>query len=493
MDIQLELNIKEKCMTDNQILDKYHDFIFKSVDHYYIMTRKEINGILGFYRECTNCHERLKSNHCDKCDITYTKDEYFYVHSEDGSIIKKKAIFDVEGLDLYIYYLTINYDPDSVLKLSLKDKNKNSISHIDIDKYYLIPEGLVDVETGKLYDFKTYKEANKYCTSFGLNDKYKKLREKVDETYKFLGSLDELYLDNIDEVCNYHLLKHCCLKEIIEYIQSDKINLSLNDTIINSLCYPEREYLIKMGLMNLAVYSCDEINFKKTIKDTLGIDKSYIPYIKEKDLDYTMLLGLIKYPIKDPIINYFVGMVIESNEDLDKFRDVGIKKVAYYCWDKNYYDYFDYVRMAEDMGMNLSDKRVMLPKSFKEAHDALVDQYMEINDKKTLNAIKKYGKKCLINKYEDNKYIIIPADSYDSLKDESKQMNNCVRTYAEKIAEGKCQIYFMRKKETPNKSFVTIEVRGITVVQARSKNNKDVSATLMKVIKKFESKLEPIE
>lgn len=64
-------------------------------------------------------------------------------------------------------------------------------------------------------------------------------------------------------------------------------------------------------------------------------------------------------------------------------------------------------------------------------------------------AIIKRGKELSINKYLNNKFIIFPALTVESLKDESKQQNNCVRTYAEKYANGNCDIYFMREVKQP--------------------------------------------
>ena len=73
--------------------------------------------------------------------------------------------------------------------------------------------------------------------------------------------------------------------------------------------------------------------------------------------------------------------------------------------------------------------------------------------------------------YKDKEFIIFPASSVEELIDESQQQNNCVRTYAEKYANGNCDIYFMRKINTPKVSLVTVEVRNNKIVQKRTKNN----------------------
>ena len=86
-------------------------------------------------------------------------------------------------------------------------------------------------------------------------------------------------------------------------------------------------------------------------------------------------------------------------------------------------------------------------------------------------AIKNRYSELLKNKFSNNKFIIFPANSLESLQNESAQQNNCVRTYAEKYANRKCDIYFMRNISNPDKSLVTVEVINNKVVQSRIKNN----------------------
>ena len=60
------------------------------------------------------------------------------------------------------------------------------------------------------------------------------------------------------------------------------------------------------------------------------------------------------------------------------------------------------------------------------------------------------------------------------------------------VSNNECQIYFMRYKDSINKSFVTIEVRNNKVVQAKTKFNNDVPHEIMNIINKWEKTLIPI-
>lgn len=72
------------------------------------------------------------------------------------------------------------------------------------------------------------------------------------------------------------------------------------------------------------------------------------------------------------------------------------------------------------------------------------------------------------------------------MQDESKQQSNCVRTYAEKYAQGTCDIYFMRDVTKPKKSLVTVEVKNNKVVQSRIKCNKSPNEKQLEFLKNWE-------
>ena len=108
-------------------------------------------------------------------------------------------------------------------------------------------------------------------------------------------------------------------------------------------------------------------------------------------------------------------------------------------------------------------------------------QIIEVSQER-YEEIKKYT-------YKNKKYIIYPVKNQKELVNESKQQNNCVKTYAERIANGTCDIYFMRLLTNVKKSLVTIEVRNNKVVQQRTKNNNDTTNNQKKFIELWERKI----
>ena len=106
--------------------------------------------------------------------------------------------------------------------------------------------------------------------------------------------------------------------------------------------------------------------------------------------------------------------------------------------------YKDYLRFAKLMGLNLKNKKYLFPDNLQERHDEL-EECFKINNREILNtSIAKRYDNLKENIYQDEKFIIIPAKSVESLEQESKEQSNCVRTYSEKYATGNCDIYFIR-------------------------------------------------
>jgi hypothetical protein len=79
---------------------------------------------------------------------------------------------------------------------------------------------------------------------------------------------------------------------------------------------------------------------------------------------------------------------------------------------------------------------------------------------------------------------IYPKCTQD-VKDESVQMSNCVSSYVQKVIDGNCDILFLRYKDSPDKSLVTIEVRNNKIVQALQKYNHPLTKEQQEIVDKW--------
>ena len=244
------------------------------------------------------------------------------------------------------------------------------------------------------------------------------------------------------------------------------------------------ELLTKAKLYNLAS-NYQQFKNKGKFEDIFGIAKSFLGFMQDNNITYEELLTLQLVKIKD-------YKLIQSLSNINRLE--GLLK---YCkpYDLRNYKlkdswlYLDYLRFCEKLRYNLKDKSILYPKDLKTRHDELQD-LIKINESKQTNKkIKARYNKIKKNTYENKKFVIYPTKSVEEMIDESAQQNNCVKTYAERIAKGKCDIYFMRLLSERDKSLVTVEVSENKVVQQRTKNNEDTTKEQKKFLKEWELKI----
>lgn len=293
-----------------------------------------------------------------------------------------------------------------------------------------------------------------------------------------------------------NILKNTPLRysEIWNVVKHSPFYIDLAKLIQNTSEIPKVEMLTKLKLYKLALndYWC---NPKGSFQSIFGVPKTFYPFMKRNNITYRQLkiLRLLQEPnIKK--IHYLETFASYYNDEIDTFEEISkyirLDRFIQYSKMKHHkidiHIYKDYLRFAKLLGLDLKNNRYAFPKNLKESHDELEKQY-EINNKKIINlAIVKRSNELSKNTFNDGKFIVLPATSIKDLQNESSQQNNCVRTYAEKYAEGFCDIYFMRNAKKPGKSLVTVEVRHNKVVQSRIKNNKCPTDQQLQFLKSLE-------
>lgn len=251
------------------------------------------------------------------------------------------------------------------------------------------------------------------------------------------------------------------------------------------------EMLVKAKLFNLAIESY-KLDYHGSFKSIFGVSKSFYPFMKKYNITYTQLkiLQLIKEPdIKK--IRYLEKYNLDSLEKINEYmqlnRFINYSKLHHGKID--IFIYKDYLKIAEELAYDLNCSKYLFPNNLKEEHDKLVKQYKLYNTAKLNKSISKRYTSLSKNIFKDKSFIIIPAPTIESLEDESKQQHNCVRTYAEDYALGKCDIYLMRNRISPDKSLVTVEVKNNKVVQSSIKYNLNPNEKQKKFLEIWEQKI----
>lgn len=88
--------------------------------------------------------------------------------------------------------------------------------------------------------------------------------------------------------------------------------------------------------------------------------------------------------------------------------------------------------------------------------------------------------------YKDYKFFY--PKSTQEIKDEAVQQHNCVASYIQRVIEGDSHIIFLRKKDNPKKSVVTVQVRNGKIVQAYQAYNTVCTEEQQEAIEAFNKK-----
>ena len=455
---------------------------------------------------CSKCLEELNSdNYCAYCHIQYpnfTKDNI-----DEGQIFLNKSsnlknidftfkyyVFDIVDNIIFLYVIRENityYNPLSLIPYQN--------SYLDIAKAYLVKkDGLTDLKTNKFISFEFLNTLNQKLET---NDDY---WENIDdEEFNIYETIfldiptSYVYSSNLNELKNT-IYKYTKIWLLQDYFRKHQ-NYSLASLTLYPLFFPQFEYLINYQLYDLALSNPSYFKSGHNFYEIFGLDKKYLPFMTKYNLKFNEYCLLKLCKLEDiATLNFFSKyynyydhqietLVLDYKINLTTLKDYLLKSSHH-----DFLEYLDYINMAQELQLDLDNKKLLYPKNLRAAHDKLFDELKVIDDPKIDGKIKTLSSILTLNNYEDEKYLIFPASSSASLVLESKGQKNCVRLYGERIANNECQIYFMRKKSNPEKSFITIEVADNHVVQARLKYNKMPSEEIFNILKKWEKTLIPL-
>lgn len=471
--------------------------IFKQLDNNSCMPK----GWEDFVNEQAKKHNLIIKTgknkcHCTNCnyDFTSTKkvnEEVKCPNCHNKYLIKRS---NLRYYDFKDYLSILNYVENTFviryfeLKTIIDENHEHSSSIVEFAReiptknYY--NDVYINERVSRCINYiYIYHDKNSYLDETKWRQ-YTRSYSIIDYSILFPNNLKKI-LQNTEFKYSYiwDIAKHCTYIDIPELLE----NNSEDDL-------KKVELLAKMKLYNLAL-SQKEFNCFGTFQSIFGVSKDYYPFMRRNNITYKQLKILRLLQEKDmKKIRYLEKFVdyIDSTYELEEISNYislnhFIKYSKIHHRTIKTYLYKDYLRFAKILGLDLKNKKYAFPKNLKEAHDELEKQYEVQNKEIIQKAITKRGKALSINKYNDNQFIITPACTLSDLIDESRQQNNCVRTYAEKYAIGSCDIYFMRNINKPEKSLVTVEVKNNKIVQSRIKNNNDPTKKQQEFLEKWEN------
>jgi len=169
--------------------------------------------------------------------------------------------------------------------------------------------------------------------------------------------------------------------------------------------------------------------------------------------DINILIENYKYEVK-ALFNYAKERNWKSGRNRWDSRDL----ISFMC---------DYARMAEMVFPNGFDK---YPKDIIDHHDGVTKLYQKEKIKFDDEKYKKLIDEKL--EYKGKDFVMIFPKSTGDIQSEGRMLNHCVGSYVNTILNGHTIVLFLRKKDEPNTSLVTVEVRDKKIAQARGKFNR---------------------
>lgn len=216
-----------------------------------------------------------------------------------------------------------------------------------------------------------------------------------------------------------------------------------------------------------------------------------LDYISLNDNDLTALFNKKNY-------NYRVGYFSAFSELINKYNYNAKSLLLYLDQLKTFEalddmrdlieELYDYVKMMD----TISKKYDKYPRHFLTTHQIASRNYNRLKREFPEELFKQRINKEYECTYKD--YVFIYPDCVQDIKTEAASQNNCVASYIDRVIDGSCHILFLRKKDHPKDSLVTIEVVNNKIVQAKRRFNYPVTQEDQEAIdywdKKFSEKKE---
>jgi DNA-directed RNA polymerase subunit RPC12/RpoP len=285
--------------------------------------------------------------------------------------------------------------------------------------------------------------------------------------------------------------------------------------------YPCVEYLTKLGLRKLveAKLYCDQtygvVNWRgKTIDKVLRLSKAEIKelrsvpftvtaqdlnsYHKYKKIGMNLTFQEAHLLSELAVPNGYWYEIAKKLFHLASFEKISryILKQLRRSEDESHYmgatsvlgALRDYVKDCEELGMDLKQNHVLFPNDLYKAHQETIRK-VKIKVDETLN-VKIADRLRMLKRFcfEYAGFILRPAASSIELFDEGKALEHCVGGYAKNYAEGKTDLFVLRRASDPDIPFYTVEISGFEIRQVRGKKNCSPDDDVKAFVEAFKNK-----
>ena len=262
--------------------------------------------------------------------------------------------------------------------------------------------------------------------------------------------------------------------------------------------YPALETLFKnkqYGIIKAALMGYSRIKENEVVPaKALGLNRNLIAKLSNIDnpnvLEAVQYLYKEKQNVTDEIINFLCRQSIRIG-DLDKLIKYNFQKIIRYINNQGspnrIIEYIDYLDCCRMLGMDMT-RNMLYPQNLLVAHNEAVTKINveknKIKDEQYKELLKNH-----LNKYQEMEvkdFIIRLPKNIGEIIYEGLVQHNCVgNIYIDRILSRRSNILFVRKKESPDEPFVTLEVFNDRIVQCRYKYNKMCGPEITDIVEEY--------
>lgn len=338
------------------------------------------------------------------------------------------------------------------------------------------------------------KKINKYVNNNGKweKDAFRSLDHRYDSSTNIVANTDEELLDVINKTCvRYSGLKEAIgldkrYKKIIDAGNMSYLIAWYHNPAIESI-YKSQLYALAAEIIQGYKPTDWTIQKKSNVYEALECSPRTLKIARAVNCGVRDFASLKKYCENDPTIDADGYVQLKEKVNIANAATIAEYGIRW----KEILDYIeiveahqcippretmtiwrDYLYMAHELGYNLRERSRRFPSSLKKEHDIVMYAQRTLSVQIDAENFAANAKKNA-ERYEfsyDKLFAVVPKTTQDVVEEATSQ-HNCLSSYIRRITNGDTAVAFVRYKDTPTQSYVTVEIRGDRIMQVRGFSN----------------------
>lgn len=344
-----------------------------------------------------------------------------------------------------------------------------------------------DKKFGMLYAYAKRSAPNRYKSHVRFIEMFATRKIQIMEQWLSLG----IVFDKIEDAFNYMLGSPSCYSSWRDDNEIYHLPSEYNKELLQYV----REECEKRGHVSFRfinecydLWNDGQYEILKKIEAKIEAEPQYRPVFVVKRYDWDdVYINLLHDESKSYLRNQIIQVIQNYNLDLNAFLEycLYLNHVESVSIEKLMADYPDYLRRELYLKGGRMARMEKYPQTWLSATHKQQQEYQNLQHLERMEEngnTEKFDNSIEANKHlewEQDNYLIRMPTSAEDIRDEADQMHHCVATYIPQIEAGEKIVMFMRDKENPDKSLVTVEVIDGAITQAYAQRDTHPSIPCM--------------